>query len=88
MKSSVVLALALMCGLASGFVRQPLQARRLKASPLVLNARENYYNTLTQAEKLELLGKCRSNAAPRRGTLPRGVGMRVKCYRYFNSDVL
>jgi ketol-acid reductoisomerase len=59
MKSSVVLALALMCGLASGFVRQPLQARRLKASPLVLNARENYYNTLTQAEKLELLGKCR-----------------------------
>jgi hypothetical protein len=40
------------------------------------------------APQTELLGKCRSNAAPRRGTLPRGVGMRVKCYRYFNSDVL
>jgi hypothetical protein len=42
----------IICGLASAFVRQAAVQTRLKmpASPLVLNARNNYYNTLTQAE--------------------------------------
>jgi len=54
---SIVLALALMGSIVSGFVRQPFPALRLKTS--LLNSRENYYNTLTQAQKLNLLGKCR-----------------------------
>jgi hypothetical protein len=55
MIKSVVLLLVIICGLASAFVRQAAVQTRLKmpASPLVLNARNNYHR-LTQAEELEL----------------------------------